>query len=213
MSEQTVQPAQKKAKSTWLNLLVDYGPVLVFFISYRIFRPENADNAVSEVLAVTKSTACFIVATLIALGVSRWKLGKISPMLWLTTVMVVGFGALTIWSQNESWIRHKPTAVYLMFSSALLWGWWRGKPTLKILLESAFDGLDDDGWMKLSRNWAIFFLCLAGLNEVFAYKPWFSFDEWLRAKLVVFMPLSFIFTFAHLPMLLRHGLGKDDTKN
>lgn len=210
MSEPTPPPAQKKKPATWLNLLIDYGPVLIFFVAYRLARPDEGQDAVSEIVAVTKSTGAFIVATILALAVSKWKLGKISPMLWLSSVLVIGFGALTMWSQDEAWIRHKPTVVYLLFATALFWGWWRGRPTLKYLLESAFEGLNDAGWMKLSRNWAFFFLMLAGLNEVFAYREWFTFDEWLRAKLVVFMPLSFIFTFAHVPMLLRHGLGAQD---
>ena len=199
----------QKPKSGWLNLLIDYGPVLVFFLAYRWWRPEDSKDAVTEVLAVTKSTGAFLAATLVALVVSKWKLGRIAPMLWLSSALVLGFGALTIWTQDEAWIRHKPTAVYLLFAAALFWGWFRGKPTLKYLLEAAFEGLNDEGWMKLSRNWAFFFLFLAGLNEVFAYAGWFSFDEWLRAKLAVFMPLSFVFTFAHLPMLLRHGLAAE----
>jgi intracellular septation protein len=203
------KPAGKPKSSTWLNMLIDYGPVLVFFVSYRMFRPDEGGESIAEVVAVTKSTIAFIVATLISLAVSKWKLGKISPMLWVTTVLVVGFGALTVWSQDEFWIRHKPTAVYLLFASVLFAGLLRGKATLKTLLESAFDGLDDAGWIKLSRNWAFFFLFLAGLNEVFAYKPWFTFDQWLKYKLIVFLPLSFLFTFAHIPMLLRHGLGKE----
>lgn len=207
----TAVPAPKKPKSTWLNLLIDYGPVLVFFIAYRLSRPgDSGADAVGEIVAVTKSTGAFIVATLIALAVSKWKLGKISPMLWLSSALVIGFGALTMWSQNPVWIRHKPTVVYLLFAAALFWGWWRRKPTLKYLLESAFEGLNDTGWMKLSRNWAFFFLFLAGLNEVFAYNGWFTFDQWLRAKLIVFMPLSFVFTFVHIPMLLRHGLAAPD---
>jgi intracellular septation protein len=204
------ETGKAKPKSTWLNLVVDYGPVAVFFVAYRLLRPDSAEDAVSEVLAVTKSTGVFMVATLIALAVSKLKLGRISPMLWLSSALVIGFGALTMWSQDERWIRHKPTAVYLLFAGALFWGWARRRPTLKYLLESAFDGLSDEGWMKLSRNWAFFFLFLAGLNEVFAYGGWFTFDEWLRAKLVVFMPLSFIFTFAHVPMLLKHGLAAED---
>lgn len=206
-----VPATPRKPKSTWLNLLIDYGPVLVFFIAYRLSRPaDNSADAVGEIVAVTKSTGAFILATVIALAVSKWKLGKISPMLWLSSALVIGFGALTMWSQDETWIRHKPTAVYLLFATALFWGWFRGKPTLKYLLESAFEGLNDLGWMKLSRNWAFFFLFLAGLNEVFAYKEWFSFEAWLRAKLMVFMPLSFVFTFAHIPMLLKHGLAAQD---
>jgi intracellular septation protein len=197
-------------KPGWLNLLIDYGPVLVFFIAYRVSRPADTHDGVGEIVAVTKSTGAFIVATVAALIFSKWKLGKISPMLWLSSALVIGFGALTMWSQDETWIRHKPTVVYLLFAGALFWGWWRGRPTLKYLLESAFEGLNDTGWMKLSRNWAFFFLILAALNEVFAYKGWFTFDEWLRAKLVIFMPLSFIFTFAHIPMLLKHGLAAQE---
>lgn len=214
MTDLQTPPAPDKAPpkkaSTWLNLLVDYGPVLVFFISYRLMRPSSGAETVAEVMAVTKSTIVFIIATVIALIVSKWKLGKIAPMLWVTTALVIGFGALTVWSQDEFWIRHKPTAVYLLFAAVLFAGLLRGKAMLKILLETAFDGLDDAGWMKLSRNWAIFFVVLAGLNEVFANKDWFSFDAWLKAKLVVFLPLSFLFTFAQIPMLLKHGLAKED---
>ena len=200
-------PSAAKRPSAWLSMAIDYGPLVVFFIAYRLLRPANENHGPAEILAITKSTGIFVAATLVALGISKWRLGRITPMLWLTTALVCGFGALTMWSQDEAWIRHKPTAVYLLFAVALLWGWWRGRPTLKYLLEAAFDGLSDQGWMKLSRNWAFFFLFLACLNEVFAQKGWFTFDQWLRAKLVVFMPLSFLFTFAHMPMLLRHGLG------
>ena len=200
---------QAPKKSSWLNLVIDYGPVLVFLLSYRWLRPEDSSDAVGEVLAITKGTAAFVVATIIALAVSKWKLGRVSPMLWLTSVLVVGFGALTIWTQDEAWISHKPTAVYLFFSAALFWGLWRQKLVLKYLLEAAFEGLSDEGWRKLSRNWAVFFLVLAGMNEVLANRDWFTFEQWLQAKLVLFMPLSFIFTFAHIPMLMRHGLAQD----
>jgi len=201
--------AEPRKKPGWINLLVDYGPVLVFFVSYKLLRPADSSNTISEVMAVTQSTVVFIIATVVALVVSKWKLGKVSPMLWLTTVLVIGFGTLTVISQDEFWIRHKPTAVYLLFAIVLFAGWLRGKPTLRYLLESAFDGLSDEGWKKLNRNWAFFFVVLAGLNEVFAYEAWFTFEQWLKAKLLVFLPLSFLFTFAHMPMLLRHGLGQE----
>lgn len=197
--------------SSWVNLAIDYGPVLVFFIAYRLARPAG-DAPLGEVVAVTKSTAAFIVATLVALAASKWRLGRVSPMLWVTTILVVGFGALTVISQDAFWIRHKPTFVYLLFAAVLLAGWLRGKATLRYLLESAFDGLSDTGWMKLTRNWGLFFIVLAALNEVFANDRWFSFDAWLRAKLFVFLPLTFLFTFAHVPMLLRHGLKLGDGK-
>ena len=198
-----------KGKSGWLNLLIDYGPVLVFFIAYRMLRPDDSKDSVAEVLAVTQSTLAFMAATMVALGASKWCFGKVSPMLWVTTVLVVGFGLLTVLTQDEFWIRHKPTAVYLLFAAVLWVGLMRGKSTLKYLLESAFEGLSDEGWRKLTRNWAVFFVVLAALNEVFAWPGWFSFEQWLQAKLVVFLPLSFLFTFAQIPMLLRHGLAKE----
>jgi len=200
-------------QSGWLNLVIDYAPVVVFFIAYRMLRPEDTRDMVGEVMAVTKSTIAFMIATVIALAASKWRFGKVSPMLWVTTVLVVGFGLLTVLTQDEFWIRHKPTAVYLLFAGVLFAGLLRGKPTLKYLLESAFEGLSDEGWHKLSRNWAVFFVVLAGVNEVFANPAWFTFDQWLKAKLMVFLPLSFLFTFAQIPMLLKHGLSADAEKD
>ncbi len=211
------KPVKKPA--TWLNLLIDYGPVLVFFVSYRLLRP-TGDAPLGEVMAVTKSTGAFVIATIIALVASKWLLGRIAPMLWLTTALVTGFGLLTVITQDQAWIMHKPTAVYLMFAVMLIGGWLRGKAVLKYLLESAFEGLSEAGWLKLSINWGVFFLVLAGLNEALAnygFMMWLFddparghvFDRWLNAKLFVFLPLSFLFTFVQLPMLLKHGLGAD----
>ena len=79
-----------------------------------------------------------------------------------------------------------------------------------ILLEAAFEGVDREGWLKLSRNWGFFFFALAALNEVLVRVM--DFEGWLWAKLWVFMPLSFLFTFTQIPMLLRHGLALDDAE-
>lgn len=201
---------KEKPKSGWLNLLVDYGPVLVFFLIYRQYSPPtDQHDAVGEVVAVVKGTAAFMIAAIIALGVSKWKLGKVSPMLWLSTVLIVGFGGLTILLRDPIFIQLKPTAIYLLFGAVLLIGVWRGKAYLKYLLEAAFEGLNDTGWHKLSRNWGLFFLFLAGLNEVLRHiynVENGNFGTWISLKLWVFMPLSFLFTFTQLPMLLRHGL-------
>jgi intracellular septation protein len=202
-------PAPKKPKSGWINVLVDYGPLLVFFAVYRWFKPEGEDIA-GEIFAVVRSTGAFIVAAVVALAVSRWRLGKISPMLWLSTALIVGFGAFTIYTGDPWWIQRKPTAIYVLFGIALLIGWSRGKALLKYLLEAAFDGLNDAGWLILSRNWGVFFFFLAALNEALART--LSFESWHAAKLWVFLPLSFLFTFTQLPTLLRHGLTADGEK-
>ena len=208
MDQEPASPA-KKPKSGWVNVFVDYGPLLIFFLTYRYYKPDGEDIA-GEIFAVVRSTGAFIVAALVALAVSKWRLGKISPMLWLSTALIVGFGAFTIYTGDPWWIQRKPTAIYLLFGVALLIGCWRGKALLKYLLEAAFDGLNDAGWLILSRNWGVFFFFLAALNEVLART--LSFESWLAAKLWVFLPLSFLFTFTQLPMLLRHGLTTEGAK-
>ena len=158
--------AAPKKKSGWLNLAIDYGPLLIFFLVYRYFAPEDASNSVAEVLAVVKGTGAFIVAALVALGVSKWKLGHITPMLMLSTALIVFFGGLTIFFQDPVFVQVKPTIIYALFAVALLVGWRMGKPLLKYLLGAAFEGLSDRGWMALSRNWGFYFVALAILNEV-----------------------------------------------
>lgn len=201
----------EKPKSGLINLLVDYGPVLVFFAVYRFNAPKDHTLMVQEVMAVISGTGAFMLAAIVALLVSRWKLGRISPMLWLSTVLIIGFGAITIVLQDPVWIQIKPTAIYLLFGLVLLGGWLRGKALLKTLLEAAFEGLDEAGWLKLSRNWGGFFLALAALNEVL--RQTMEFGDWLSAKLWLFLPLTFLFTFTQIPMLLRHGLAQEAKKD
>lgn len=208
MTEPAAPPPVKAKKSGWLNLAVDYGPILLFFLIYRHYSPENKEDTIGEVMAVVRSTGAFMAAAVIALIVSKMKLGRISPMLWLSTALIVGFGTLTILLNDPFFIQIKPTAIYLLFAAALLIGVARGKALLKVLLEAAFEGLDDAGWHILSRNWGIFFLVMAALNE--GFRHFLTFGGWLQAKLWIFLPLSFLFTFAHMPMLLRHGLGRED---
>ncbi|WP_091148813.1 inner membrane-spanning protein YciB [Novosphingobium sp. CF614] len=199
-------PRPERPKSSWFNLVVDFGPLLVFFLAYRYFSPAGDNGGIGTVTAVIKGTFAFMGATVIALIVSKWRLGHVSPMLWLTTILILGFGALTVVFHDAFWIQIKPTAVYLMFAGVLFVGLFRGKPMLRILLQSAFEGLDEEGWFKLSRNWAWFFLFLAALNTVLVFTV--SFDTWLQAKLWGFTVLSFLFTFSQLPMVLKHGMGE-----
>ena len=210
MSDSANAAPPAKPKSGALNLLVDYGPIAVFFLVYRTYAPKD-HASLSEVAAVIRATGSFMVAALIALAVSKWKLGKVSPMLWLSTALIVVFGGLTIVFQDRVWIQIKPTVIYLLFGIALLAGYWRGVPLLRTLLQAAFEGLDEAGWMKLSRNWGWFFLVLAAINEVLRHT--LQFGDWIAAKLWLFLPLTFLFTFTQVPMLLRHGLAQDAEKD
>ncbi|WP_336986844.1 inner membrane-spanning protein YciB [Altererythrobacter aquiaggeris] len=201
--------SQKKTGSGWLNVLVDYGPLLVFLGVYKYYSPDESDP-IGEVAAVIRGTLAFIIAAIVALGFSKWRLGKVSPMLWFSTALIVGFGTLTVIFGDPTFVQLKPSIIYSFFGVALLAGYAKGKALLKYLLETAFEGLSDDGWLKLSRNWGIFFLALAVLNETlrFLYNVENgTFETWLWAKFWVFMPLSFLFTFSQIPMLLKHGLA------
>lgn len=205
-----------KPKSGWLNIAVDYGPIIVFFAAYRYYSPSDDNDAVGSVLAVVRSTAAFVVAAVIALIVSKWKLGHVSPMLWLSTGLIVFFGSLTVIFQDSFWIQIKPTVIYLFFGLALLIGWLRGVSLVEMVFGPAFEGLTERGWMLLSRNWAFFFLVLAVINEVLRamYNEGNGqFGTWIAAKLWVFLPLSFLFTFAQIPMLMRNGMGEDEARD
>jgi intracellular septation protein len=207
----TRQGAAKSAGSAWINLLVDYGPLLVFFLAYRHFTPKGGDAGLGAVVGVTKSTVAFMIATVAALVISKWRLGRISPMLWLSSTLIIAFGTLTVFLGDPTWIQIKPTVIYVLFAMILFIGLRFRRPMLRDLLQSAFDGLNDEGWLKLSRNWAWFFVFLAVLNEVLRHmfnKDNGGFETWLTIKVWGVTALSFAFTFAQLPMLLRHGMGE-----
>ncbi len=189
-----------KKVSGRLNFALDFGPLLVFFLAYRLGGSETDPTQGPLV-----GTGVFMVAIAIAVGVSKWKLGRVSPMLWLSAVLVIGFGALTLWFRDPKFIQIKPTLIYLFFAALLIGGVLRGKAMLKYVLEAAYDGLNDKGWLKLSLNWGLFFLALAAANE--AMRAFLSFDTWLTLKVWGVTFATFLFAMLNIPMLMRHGLS------
>jgi intracellular septation protein len=195
MTETENKPTPPK----WLSPLLDFGPLLCFF-GANWLGSSKTDPTRGPLIG----TAVFMVAIVIALIVSKVKMGRISPMMWVSAILVTGFGALTLWFRDPSFIQLKPTLIYLLFAAILFAGLLRGKALLKYLLEYAFDGVDDDGWKKLSRNWALFFILMAALNEVLRH--FFAFDTWLAIKTWGVTILFFGFNMTQIPMLIRHGL-------
>jgi intracellular septation protein A len=135
--------------------------------------------------------------------------GRIEPMLWISAGLVTVMGAMTVLLHDAFWIQIKPTFVYLLLAGALLGGWLRGKALLRYLMGPAFVGLDEEGWLTVSRNWGLLFVGFAVLNELARWR--FNaanggFGTWLTLKLWLFMPISVVFAMAHVPFLLRHGL-------
>ena len=191
------KPAQRPGHGGTLSLALDFGPLLVFFLGYKF-------------LGMIVGTAAFLAAIVVAVIVSKWKLGKVSPMLWLSAALVLFFGGLTIYFHDQRFIQIKPTIIYSFFALMLFGGLMRGKPLLKYLLQAAYDGLSETGWRKLSRNWAIFFVAMAIANEVM--RRTMSFDSWLAVKVWGVTIVSVVFAAANIPMLMRHGLSLGEEK-
>ena len=189
----------------WLPMALDFGPLLVFFLTFKL---TSGDGAFGATAGAIKATGAFMVAILIAVAVSQWKLQRVSPMLWLSAVLVIGFGALTLYFHDERFIQIKPTIIYGGFAALLLGGWMRGKPLIKYLLQAAYDGLSDEGWMVLSRNWGLFFLAMAAINE--GLRAALNFDTWLTAKVWGVTALSFVFAMSQIPVMMRYGFVLED---
>lgn len=186
------------------KLLIDIGPLLVFFLV-------NFLAPVPAVMRIFVATGAFVLAMVIAMIFSALRYGKISPMLWFSGLMVVVLGGLTIWLHNETFIKVKPTIYYSFTAGILSFGLFTRKPLLKTVLEASFPGLDDAGWTKLTRNWAIFFVALAILNEIVWRNS--STDFWVGFKLWGVIPATMLFTFANLPMMMRHGMNLKDAQS
>ncbi|MFT3967846.1 MAG: septation protein IspZ [Sphingobium sp.] len=184
-------------EESWLPLALDFGPLLIFFLTYKF-------------VGMIAGTAAFMVAIAVAVLVSKVKLGKVSPMLWLSAVLVLFFGSLTIYFRDERFIQIKPTIIYAFFAAMLLGGWLRGRPLLKYLLGAAYKGLSEEGWLKLSRNWGFFFTVMAIANEIM--RASLSFDSWLSVKVWGVTIVSILFAMVNVPMLLRHGLDVGEPK-
>ena len=186
-------PSKPKPHPGW-SLAIDYGPLLLFFLAYKFTN-------------VFTGTALFMAAIIVAVIVSKWRLGRVSPMLWLSAILVVGFGGLTIWFHDPKFIQIKPTIIYTLLSALLFGGLAMGRPLLKYVLEAGYDGLSDKGWMILSRNWAIFFAAMAIINQILVAT--LDFGTWLTVKVWGLTILSFLFAMANIPVLTKYGFGED----
>ena len=185
------------------KLLIDLGPLLVFFFV-------NFLAPVPAVMKIFVATGAFMVAMIAAMLFSAIRYRSISPLLWFSGIMVVMLGGLTIWLHNEAFIKMKPTIYYLLVAGLLAFGLATDRPLLQRVLGSAYPGLDEDGWKKLTRNWAVFFVGMAVLNEAVWRNSTTSF--WIGFKIWGAIPLTFLFAAANIPMLLKHGLMKEDAE-
>ena len=198
---------KKKEINPLLKFALELGPLLVFF-----FANARGEWLAARFPALTElggpifiATGLFMAATAIALSVS-WVLTRTLPMMPLVSgVIVFVFGGLTLWLQDATFIKMKPTIVNSLFAAVLLGGLAFGKSLLGYVFDSAFR-LDAEGWRKLTFRWGLFFVFLAVLNEV----VWrnFSEDTWVAFKVWGTMPITVAFTLAQMPLIMRHSVGE-----
>ncbi|MGQ0455948.1 MAG: septation protein A [Hyphomicrobium sp.] len=179
-----------------IKIAVELGPLIVFFIG----------NSKFDIFV---GTAAFMVATVIALFVSRAVLGRIPTMPLVSGFFVVVFGGLTLWLQDDHFIKLKPTIVNALFAAILFGGLAAGRSFLKIVFGDVMR-LTEEGWRKLTIRWGLFFVALAVLNE-FVWRN-FSTDFWVSFKVFGIMPLTFVFAIAQVGLLKRYELPAKQTK-
>ena len=180
---------QRSAEKPLLRLALDLGPLILFF-------------AINALYGIFLATGFFMVAIVAALITSRVLTGKFAKMPLVTAVLVIVFGGLTLYLQDETFIKIKPTVIYTLFASILLGGLALGRVFLQSVLGEMFE-LSDTGWRLLTYRWAGFFIFLAFLNE----SVWrsVSTDDWVSFKVFGLVPLTFIFAAMQAGLLKKHS--------
>jgi intracellular septation protein len=183
-------PSQPRAKLNPLAKIgLDFGPLILFFLA-------------NNYRGIFFATAAFMVAIVLALAIQYILVRRIPIVPLATAAIVLVFGALTLWLQNETFIKVKPTIIYTMFSAILFAGLLTGRPLFELVLDGAFH-LTEEGWKKLTWRWAFFFLALAVLNEIIWRSV--STDTWVAFKAFGFIPLTMIFALAQTPIFVRYA--------
>lgn len=184
-AEQAPEPAEQPSLA---KFLIELAPLVLFFAAYAKF-------------GIKPATAVLMVTTLASLAAARLLFGRVTPMLIVTTVIVLLFGALTFLLDDPRFIKMKPTAVNLLFAGVLTVGLMTNRPFLKTVLGQAF-ALTEEGWRKLTARWIGFFVAMAGLNELI----WRTMTEqaWVNFKVFAIIPLTAVFMIAQVGLIKKY---------
>lgn len=155
----------KKEINPFVKMGLEMGPIVIFFAAYLKLKDRVFSIAGAEYEGFIVVTAAFIPLLILSSGVLWWLTGKLSKMQIATVVLVVVFGGLSVWLNDDRFFKMKPTMIYLLFGGALGFGLLRGKSYLQSLMEEMMP-LEPEGWMILTRRAMLFFFGLAVLNEI-----------------------------------------------
>lgn len=205
----TAEPRRRSTDSGWIKLVVETGPLILFFFANarpKLFEPLVAPFVPPSLLrgenAGLFTATLVLMAAVVAALVFSWSRTRRLPIMPLmTTVLVLFFGALTFYLQDPTFIKMKPTVLYLLFASALYGGLVLDKPLLPIIFDTAMD-LTARGWRLLTLRWAGCFIVLAIANEIVWRTQ--SNDVWVAFKFPGIFILLMIFSVAQVPLILRH---------
>jgi intracellular septation protein len=207
-TESDITPSATDKHHPMLKLALELGPLLIFFFA-NLRGPWLVEKF--PVLAslggpLFVATALFMAATVISLVISKVVLRHLPIMPFVSGIVVLIFGSLSIYLQDETFIKMKPTIINSLFGLTLLGGLLFGKSLLGYVFNAAFQ-LDAEGWRKLTVRWGVFFLFLAVLNEV----VWrnFSDDTWVAFKVWGTMPITILFTLAQMPVIMKHTIAPE----
>jgi intracellular septation protein len=192
---ETSPPARRKALNPIVKLVLELGPLALFF-------------AVYSKLGIFAATGVLMAGVVVTLGVSYAMLRRIPIMPLVTAAIVLIFGSLTLVFHDETLIKIKPTVLYLLFGVALFVGLAIRKPLLKVLFDGALH-VTEEGWRILTWRWAFFFLALAVLNEIVWRTQ--TTDLWVKFKTFGFMPLTLLFALAQAPLIMRTEAKEEET--
>ncbi|KFL24847.1 septation protein A [Paradevosia shaoguanensis] len=197
MTTENTKPEAKAAEPNWdelrpqlTKLALELGPLVVFFVA----------NARADIFA---ATAWFMGAMAVSLLLSWLLLRKIAVMPLVTGVVVLVFGGLTLWLQDDTFIKMKPTITNSLFAVVLLGGLLFKQSLLKYVFGEVYK-LKPEGWTIMTLRWGLFFVVMAVLNELIWRN--FSTDLWVSFKVWATMPITVIFTMFQLPLLQKYAL-------
>ena len=199
MSDKHINPGLKSA--------LELGPVAAFFVGYLYLKDRSIEVAGTEYSGFIVATALFIPVLLASIAV-LWRLtGKLSKMQVVTAVLVLVFGGLTVWLNDERFFKMRPTIVFGLFAVILGVGLLRGRSYLAWVMEDLMP-LTSEGWMILTRRLAWFFAGLSAANEVI----WRNFSEEIWVYSDTFgQPLAiFAFFMLQAGLLNRHGVATEE---